>query len=775
VKKIKEKMEEILKEKIRLNLKERRAFWDQKSIQLKNSLKLTKQKLNEENTKISYEMVDINQEIKTLEAVIKNSSELASNLIKPVKERERCIENMRNTKSILEYENKLKILLSKIKSEKNNIEHKIKIILEANEYIKYNPSVFDNYRELILAECKDVVNHLNKIYEEKVNFINDKLKKISETNKKNIGNNNEDKEIISNDIKEISISINDLDKTSILIYKLTLDKKQMEKYFEIILEFIVILISQNLIEDIEEKLKPSKKSENLSILQLEEIFKGLTYITESIFIRLVSIIKKRQQIYFKEFNDFNLVFINISIFFCKLEKHLDKYLVLIYKIIDLLVKVDNDGKQLDFICYEITTILSNFEKFKFFITVLQEKIYLYNQEISNLPNNLNNMNNNSNINFSNNLNLQNIHNTNQNIILKNFNHNIIDDITLYKNNLSNFLKKFNSYLYDLGEKYANYEIKFIKSKLLKIFKEETKNFNNILEINLKKIFEEFSMEDNSTIEDFFFVLKLSGERAIETKNTQLCMAIINNIKSILYDELLEIFDYKISTVLVKSEFKNKNYQNDLKYSCKDEPCLGNKNQIANLFLIFCFNSIDDSKNNILVLFDFFKNIIHGSIFNSESFDHKKILLIGNQEEEILNEKIKYFHKSEIDLINHLFSEVDQLETRYDEFLGKKFKLLFEFIHPSIKSTVDILNSANYIVESNKINSVEFVESFSKKFIEETEKNIAQWKNQCSEYCFNKFAMIFCDHVAQFMETILILKKYNTIGIILLEKVILNII
>ncbi len=75
-------MEEILKEKIRLNLEERKAFWDQKSIQLKNSLKHTKQKLNEENAKISYEMVDINQEINILEAVIKNLSEFLFILLK---------------------------------------------------------------------------------------------------------------------------------------------------------------------------------------------------------------------------------------------------------------------------------------------------------------------------------------------------------------------------------------------------------------------------------------------------------------------------------------------------------------------------------------------------------------------------------------------------------------------------------------------------------------------------------------------------------------------
>jgi len=788
-------MDEILKEKIRQSLKERKAFWEKKSDTISNSLKTTKRMLNEENSKIFEEITDIDREIKSLETVIKNSSDLASSLIRPVKERERCIENMLNTKIILELEKKIKLILAKIKNERD-FELKIKLILEANELIKQNTVVFNDYRELVLNESKDVVSHLTKLYEEKIRYVNDILNQISIRNKNK--NNENSNEITGNtssnvDTKEISQSINSLDKTSILIYKLTLEKRQMDKYFESVLEFIVKLVSGSFVEEIEEKLKQQNKPETLSAKVLEKMLKGINYIIESIFIKLVSIIKKRQQIYFQEFSNFNLVFINISVFFCNLEKYLDKFLSFIYQINELLNKMDVEGKQLDFLCYELSLMISNFEKFKFFVSVLQEKIYFYNHDILTNPNsnnnNINSSNPNSNINLirsnSNNININNINLTTNTI-------NLNEEILNYKSNLSHFLKKFNSYLYDLGEKYANYEIKFIKLKLLKIFKDEAKQNNNLLESNLKKKFEEFSTEENSAIEDFFFVLKLSGERAIETKNTQLSMAIINNIKSILFDELLEIFDHKLSAVLIKSEFRNKNFQNELKYLCKDEAGLSAKSLIANLFLVFCFNAIDDAKTNVSLLFEFFKNQIHSSIFNSDFFDHKKInLFTGSsfcnftaechdntfnfknnfiEKEESYNEKIKYFHKSEIDLINHLFGEVDQLEARYEEFLSKKIKLLFEFLHPTIKASVDMLNSANYTLDSRKINSVDFVDSFANKFIEETEKVLAQWKTQMAENCFNKFALLYCDYVAQFMEMILILKKYNTFGIILLEKV-----
>ena len=136
----------------------------------------------------------------------------------------------------------------------------------------------------------------------------------------------------------------------------------------------------------------------------------------------------------------------------------------------------------------------------------------------------------------------------------------------------------------------------------------------------------------------------------------------------------------------------------------------------------------------------------------------------------MNNKIKYFHKSEVDLINHLFSEVEQLNMRYDEFLYKKIKLLFEFINPQIKASVEILNSSNYIIDSKKINSVDFMESLMNKLVEETEKLMGQWKGQMSENSFNKFVGVYSDYIAQYVEMVLILKKYNTFGIILLEKV-----
>lgn len=750
-------MEEILKEKIRNTLKARKDFWGLKSYELSNSLQGTKRKLNEENSKIFEEIEDIDREIKSLEAVIKNSSDLAISLVKPVKERERCIENMTDTKALLECENKLKILLAKIKAEKNDIERKILILLEANDYIKYNSTVFENYRELILKESQDVVKHINTIYDEKT----EEIKKILKSDQNNQPN-----------IKEFNQCINSMDKNCLLIYKLTLDKKFMENYFDSIINFVVKLVSRNNIDDITEKLQKqipknpsgssnnSNSSSNLSANLISAISNGLSsealrnmlgiinQIIAKIFLKLASLINERKQIYFKEFKDFSLVFIMVSVFFCNLESHLEKFFALIYQIIDLLVKIDSEGKELDFICAEISGLISNFEKFKFFISILQDKIFLlYN----------NNLNHNATTN-----NVQ--HNQNNSSNTHNY-----EEINIYKNKIFTFMKKFNGYLYDLGEKYANYEVKIIKLKLLKIFKDQSKNYNSILEANLKSNYDELAFNIYVSIDDFFYILKISGNRAIETLNIQLCMAIFNNIKTILFDDLLEIIDYKISTVLIKSEFKNKNFA-ELKYSCKEEPTLSIKYNLANLFLITCYNLIDQSKNNIFMLFEEFRNYLSESIFNSEIFNHNNIVLVGDNKEEFINEQIKYFHKSDVDLMNHLFGEVEHLGLRYEDFLNKKIKLLFEFINPQIKASVDVLNSSNYVIDSKKISGADFIDSFANKFIEDTDKLVLQWKNQTSENCFNKFFSIYADYVAQYVEIILTLKKYNTFGTIILEKV-----
>ena len=519
-------MEEILKEKIKKKLQDRKDFWEIKSTHLKTTFSTTKITLRDENSKIFEEITDIDREIKTLEAVIKNSSDLATSIIKPIKEREKCIENMTNTKLLLEDENKLKFLLEKIKHEKENIENKIIILLEANDYIKLNHFVFDNYRELILSESKDVVSYLNKIYDEKTFEISELLK-INFSNPINI--------------KEFNLVLNSLDKNCLLIYKLTLDKKFMEIYFDQLVFFVVKLISRGFIDEFFEKIK---KPENLTLENVKFIISSVNSIISKIFLKIASIINERKIIYLKEFNDYNLLYILITVLFCNMEKYLDNYFILIYQIIEVFNKLNIDNKELDFLCSEISSLIGNFEKFKFFISILQEKINLINTE-------------------------------------KNL---LSEDIVQYRNKNLIFAKKFNGYLYDLGEKYANCEIKLIKSRLIKIFKEESKNFHLLIDSNINCNYDEFSIGIAASIDDFFYILKISGNRAIETLNLQLCMAIINNIKSILFDELLELFDHKISTVLIKSEFKNKNFS-ELKYICKDEPCLSYKNNPANLFLI----------------------------------------------------------------------------------------------------------------------------------------------------------------------------------------------
>ncbi len=81
-----------------------------------------------------------------------------------------------------------------------------------------------------------------------------------------------------------------------------------------------------------------------------------------------------------------------------------------------------------------------------------------------------------------------------------------------------------------------------------------------------------------------------------------------------------------------------------------------------------------------------------------------------------------------------------------------------------------MNSANYQIDGKNIINAELSESFSGKFIEETEKILRQWKTQMSEGSFNKFVCYYVDYVGICIERLLILKNFSTYGVILLEKV-----
>jgi hypothetical protein len=327
-----------------------------------------------------------------------------------------------------------------------------------------------------------------------------------------------------------------------------------------------------------------------------------------------------------------------------------------------------------------------------------------------------------------------------------------------------FFKKFNSLLYDLGEQYANTEIKFMKNKLLYLFKEESLNFSQNLEKNLNSNFDELAGVTLSCIDDFFYILKISGARAIASLNLQLSLAIVNNIKSILSEELLELLDLKISALMIKTENRNSQYS-EIKYYCKDEPTISYKFTYPNLFLISCINSIDQSRNNISLLFEELKNLIMYEIIESQAFNHRDVILGVNSEiEEQINENIKYFKKNDIDLINITFSDVEMHANRYEDFLMKKIRTAFEYLYPSIKSSVDLLNSANFLIDGRNIHHVELSESFSGKFLEETEKVLKQWKTQLSEGGFNKFLTVYAEYVSVYIEKLLFMKNYSTWGL-----------
>ena len=61
------------------------------------------------------------------------------------------------------------------------------------------------------------------------------------------------------------------------------------------------------------------------------------------------------------------------------------------------------------------------------------------------------------------------------------------------------------------------------------------------------------------------------------------------------------------------------------------------------------------------------------------------------------------------------------------------------------------------------------ETFSNKFISESEQYLKQWKEQLSENIYSKFIEYYAEYATGYIEKVLKRKNYNNYGVILLQK------
>jgi hypothetical protein len=188
-------------------------------------------------------------------------------------------------------------------------------------------------------------------------------------------------------------------------------------------------------------------------------------------------------------------------------------------------------------------------------------------------------------------------------------------------------------IFDIGREYADKEIKLMKDRLKLIFKEESTNYSSIVEKSVNLKYTDQDNENLYALDNMFFILKHCGYRAIYTRSVQLSLTIINNIKTILSEDILYIFDLKLSAVFSQPKTKNKLDPFEIKYAMsKEEPILGYVNTYGNTFLIQGLNCVDQCMNNIRIILDELNNEIMTYYFNSDSFDSTKVVLVEGESE-----------------------------------------------------------------------------------------------------------------------------------------------
>ena len=312
----------------------------------------------------------------------------------------------------------------------------------------------------------------------------------------------------------------------------------------------------------------------------------------------------------------------------------------------------------------------------------------------------------------------------------------------------------------------------MKNNIIKLFEDESINYKDELTSLIDSNYDELSGNILNCVEDIFYILKTSGERAISTLNLQIALGIINHIKVILNEDLYYLLDFKISTNLVQEEDNNiinldnvKSITKNIKYFCNDLPSLTDKNIYSNLFDISCLDSIEQTKDNIDLLLEKLKNNVYQNIINSKIFDATLIKLINDKD----GNDIKYFKNNELEMINFAFSDINSITNRYNDFIKHKLKLIFGHLYYEINSIIDLLNNTNYVISQSNISTVEMSETFSNKFISETKKYLNQWKNQLSENVYSLFLEYYTEYSTGYIEKILQRKNFNNYGVILLQK------
>ena len=654
--------------------------------------------------KTADDLKEIDQQIEALSSIISTSVNIAMSIISPVQEKEQIITNISNTIDILQTENEIKNLLSKLEEE-NIIEKKIQIILEANNYIKTNPSIFESYREKFMQKSLDVLSYLNTTY-------------LSLKDK-----------IVYEHEKESIEFINEMDKTSILNFKLSNNTEQLISFFDFLANFISnIVCSQKKLSDIKDKINAIMS--NVQIAKKEDIIdimKTIKLLIQKIFIKISQNIQERQNAYLTIENSTGKGNEIKPIFFYLISKLVKGNKNILKELLTLIVKMtsitENNSEYIDLICADCSFVLSACAKFKFYISVLSSKVK---------------------------------------------EHYKLNDDDIINNDINSFFSTFDLVLYDIGEKYCNNEIKFMKEKIISLFEEESKTYLQLLEKHLSSSYDELSGNLLTCIEDAFFILKMSGERAIETLNLQFALAIINNIKNLISEDLYALLDTKISAILVKTESTRYNKYSKIKYKCNYEPILDAKNNFGNLFLISCFDAIDQTREDIPMLLEELNNMVNNEIVNSVIFDTNSIKL-PNSEENAKNENNSYFKSNEVEMIKITFNDQSIILKKYDDFILKKLKLSFEYLYIRINTSVDMLNSVNYLIDQTNLATAEMSVSFSTLLIEETEKLLHQWKTQLSEGAFEKFLEYYADYIASYMEKVLKRKQYSSYGVLLLQK------
>lgn len=267
------------------------------------------------------------------------------------------------------------------------------------------------------------------------------------------------------------------------------------------------------------------------------------------------------------------------------------------------------------------------------------------------------------------------------------------------------------------------------------------SYNNLINVN-KQAFQALVNAEESLVnlsqyfeflDEIFFIIKENLTRTLETMNGNASCAQLEYIANTVIHEMV----YKIINDLVSRYLKRDFFHGQ-------GICFHPAYTLNNAFMILLINNID-------IVLKYLKKLKINLLQKRDEIYQGD----ANKDYQMITASIESIELANSDLFYRLLKE--------------KMKILTEYLKFTIKQFFDDFKSINFIQSEQNLSDYEKNVNFSATFIQRMNIYLKQWSVQLSKDNYALFLAMLVDTISDTFYNIILNKKYNQIGAILVDK------